>query len=172
MIAATSSHALSRVIISPAKSNTCRMRTLTRRPRPGRPNGVPLRGRVQDRLVDDVVVAIPAPDGLEPVELEVFEQSPVEGRDLLATVERASELARDVVLGVLDESRHDRRDVAVALGSKMRSTRASICRVVTRLVVLILASLGGWGGWRESGRSDQRRHGNPLETAEGAPMCY
>src|SRR5262249_51940961 len=69
---------------------------------------------------DDVVVAVPAPDGLEAVELEVFEQAPVEGRDLLAAVKRFAGPAGDVVLGVLGESRHDRRDVAVLLGSEMR----------------------------------------------------
>ena len=51
------------------------------------PEGTSDRGRVQDWLVDQVVVAVPASEGFEPVELEVCEQASVEGRDLVAAVE-------------------------------------------------------------------------------------
>src|SRR3954470_3619056 len=42
---------------------------------------------VKDRLVDDVALAVPAPDGLEAVDAQVREQPRVEPGDLLAAVQ-------------------------------------------------------------------------------------
>jgi hypothetical protein len=42
---------------------------------------------VQDRLVDDVPLAVPAPDGFEPLDPQRGEQRPVVGGDLLAAVQ-------------------------------------------------------------------------------------
>src|SRR4051794_30194022 len=87
---------------------------------------------VQDRLVDDVLVAVPAPDGLESVDSQVGEQPRVEAGDLLASVQRAAGPAGHVVLGVGGEASDDLRDVARRLRAEWASTRSSIAwRVIS-----------------------------------------
>ena len=71
---------------------------------------------MQYRLVDNVVVAVPAPDGLEAVDPQVREQSSIEALDLFAAVERVAGTSDDVVLGVSSESLDDRSQVAGFLG--------------------------------------------------------
>ena len=76
------------------------------KPRPHRPAAPleperpTLRRSVQDRLVDDVVVAIPASDRLEAFDPKLREQASIEVLDLVAAVEWVAGAPGDVVLGV------------------------------------------------------------------------
>jgi hypothetical protein len=67
---------------------------------------------VQDRLVDDVVVPVPASDGLEAVDSQIGEQGSIEPLDLVAAVKRLAGASDDVVLGAGAEARNDRLQVA------------------------------------------------------------
>jgi hypothetical protein len=70
------------------------------------------RGGVQDRLVDDVVGAVPTVNWFEPVDPQVGEQRPVELLDLRRTVQRRAGAPDDVVLGIGLEACHDRGEIA------------------------------------------------------------
>jgi hypothetical protein len=80
---------------------------------------MPVRGRVQDRLVDDVIVSVPAPDRLEAIDLQLGEQGFVEALDLVGTVEGVAGAAGNVVLGVAGETLDDRIEVTLVLGAVM-----------------------------------------------------
>ena len=71
---------------------------------------------VQDGLVDDVVVAVPASRGFEALDTQLGEQSSVEALDLIAAVERTTGAPGDVVLGVGGEPLDERPKVAGFLG--------------------------------------------------------
>lgn len=70
------------------------------------------RGCVQDRLVDDVVVPVPASDGFEAVDSQIGEYVSIERLDLVAAVKRIAGASDDVVLGVGAEPLDDRLQVA------------------------------------------------------------
>jgi hypothetical protein len=54
-----------------------------------------------------VVVAVPAPDGLEAVDAELSEQLPVEGPNRVRAMQRAAWPTGDVVLGAGNEAVDD-----------------------------------------------------------------
>jgi hypothetical protein len=81
------------------------------------PEGPTDRGRVQDRLVDDVVVPVPASNGLKTVDSQIGEQVSIERLDLVAAVKRIAGASDDIVLGVGAEPLDDRLKVASFFGS-------------------------------------------------------
>jgi DNA-binding MarR family transcriptional regulator len=67
--------------------------------------------RMQDGLVDDVALAVPAPHRFEAIDAELREQGAVEARDLVPAVERFAWAPDHVVLGVRHEACRDRVEV-------------------------------------------------------------
>jgi hypothetical protein len=83
------------------------------------PEGPTNGGCVQDRLVDDVVVPVPASDGLEAVDSQIGEQGSIEPLDLVAAMKWLAGPSDDVVFGVGAEPLDDRLQVASFFGPVM-----------------------------------------------------
>lgn len=77
------------------------------------------RGGVQDRLVDDVVVAVPAADALEAFYLQLAEESSIEGGYLRFAADRSAGASGNVVLALRGEFGDDRLDVTRFLGAEV-----------------------------------------------------
>jgi hypothetical protein len=101
----------------------------------------PARDRVQERLVGEMVLAVPPAHGVEAGDLQLGEQFSIEGADLLCAAQRRPGSTGDVVLGIGSERVGDGVEIGCDLGSEVRVDELIHARAADDAAVVFRASL-------------------------------